>query len=177
MQSKPEDTSANLWDILTYDSSLNLTYYGYCMNENLRIEAPVPLSLAVLTEDTYLGKYLIKANDEIDIDMYFLHHNKEEWPESEKFIPERFDSTSKWYLNSKGQKRHPMSFGPFIGGKRICIGKTYFETISKLIGPTVLSHFDFEFLDQELMMKKPPNHFFLDKTPKIVVGLKKYSLL
>jgi hypothetical protein len=41
-----------------------------------------------------------------------------------------------------------MSFGPFLGGKRICLGKTFVESVSKIIGPTLLASLDFEFVDK-----------------------------
>jgi cytochrome P450 len=51
-----------------------------------------------------------------------------------------------------------MSFGPFLGGKRICLGKTFVETMSKIIGPTIFAHFDFEFVDKKYMQYKPDNN-------------------
>ena len=56
-----------------------------------------------------------------------------------RFIPDRFDPTSKYYLTPKGTKRHPMSYGPFLGGKRICLGKTFAENMAKCIIPIILS--------------------------------------
>ena len=41
-----------------------------------------------------------------------------------------------------------MAFGPFLGGKRICLGKTFVETISKIIGTSIIGHFDYEFIDE-----------------------------
>jgi cytochrome P450 len=78
-----------------------------------------------------------------------LHRRKDQWIEPEKYIPERFDPDSKYFLTPSGQKRHHMAFGPFLGGKRICLGKTFVETISKIIGPSILGHFDFEFMDEK----------------------------
>jgi cytochrome P450 len=48
-----------------------------------------------------------------------------------------------------------MSFGPFLGGKRICLGKTFAELVSKLIGTTLLIEFDYEFLDKKVYKEKP----------------------
>ena len=50
-----------------------------------------------------------------------------------------------------------MAFGPFLGGKRICLGKTFAEMVSKVIGPTLLIEFDYEFLDKNLYKEKPMN--------------------
>jgi cytochrome P450 len=86
---------------------------------------------------------LIKKDEMMTIDMYHLHRNPEQWPEPEKYIPERFDPSSPYYLTPNGEKRHHMSFAPFLGGKRICLGKTFVEVVSKAIGTTIVGHFDF----------------------------------
>lgn len=87
-------------------------------------------------------------------------------------MPERFDPDSKLFLTPSGKKRHPMSFGPFLGGKRICLGKTFVEAISKIIGPTLLSSLDFEFVDKEANKKKPANNMMSNHEPIIMVKVK-----
>ena len=67
------------------------------------------------------------------INMKQLHRNTEQWIYPESYIPERFDPTSQYYLTPSGKKRHPMSYGPFLGGKRVCIGKTFAESIGKFV--------------------------------------------
>ena len=58
-------------DLLDYDSMGELTYYGYCLKESLRIEPPVTYSSpVVLTEDVDFGKCKIRKNDMIMIGMY-----------------------------------------------------------------------------------------------------------
>ena len=79
------------------------------------------------------------------IHTYSLHHKEDIWLEHDKFIPERFDPSSRYYLTPKGEKRPNYAFVPFLGGKRIFIGKTFIEVISKISGPTILGHYDFEF--------------------------------
>jgi cytochrome P450 len=59
------------------------------------------------------------------------------------FIPERFDPESKYYLTPDGKKRNPFSFSPFLGGVRICLGKTFVEEVSKVTLPNLLQKFDF----------------------------------
>ena len=77
--------------------------------------------------------------------MSFLHHREDIWIEHDKFIPQRFDPKSKYYLTPKGEKRPHYAFSPFLGGMRICLGKTFIEVVSKFVGPTLLANFDFEF--------------------------------
>lgn len=103
--------------------------------------------------------------------MYHLHRNKKEWRSPNEYIPERFDPESEWYLRPDGGKRHPMSFGPFLGGKRICLGKTFVETMSKIISPTILYNFDFSFADEKSMEKKPENNTTSLYEPEIMVNI------
>ena len=48
-----------------------------------------------------------------------------------------------------------MSFSPFLGGKRICIGKTFAENIAKTIIPIIISQVNFTFVDPVHYHKKP----------------------
>ena len=69
-----------------------------------------------------------------------------------------------------------MSYGPFLGGKRICLGKTFVETASKFIGPTLISHFDFEFVDKKHMNEKPSNNLVILHEPSVMVHVKEHNL-
>jgi len=87
-----------------------------------------------------------------------LHSNPDEWVEPERFIPERFDPRSKYFLTPDGKKRHPFSYAPFFGGKRICLGKTFAEITSRMVGSRLLNCFDFEFMNKQHYEAKPQNH-------------------
>ena len=77
------------------------------------------------------------------------------------FIPERFDPSSDIAKTPKGNKRHPCSYSPFMGGKRICLGKTFAELFSKILLSLATWNYDMEFVDKE--------HY--DKRPLITMGL------
>ena len=103
--------------------------------------------------------------------MYFLHRNPKEWKEPNEYIPERFDPSSQYFLTPMGKKRHPMSWTPFLGGKRICLGKTFVETMSKIIGPTILYNFNFRFIDKIHLEKKPENNTTCFYEPCVMVEI------
>ena len=63
------------------------------------------------------------------INQYALAHNAEQWQKPFEFIPERFDNSNPVSLTPGGKKRNPYSFVPFGGGKRVCFGKTFAETV------------------------------------------------
>ncbi len=52
-----------------------------------------------------------------------------------------------------------MSFGPFLGGKRICLGKTFAENLGRLFITMIVMQFDFEFVDPIYYKRKPTNNF------------------
>ena len=54
-----------------------------------------------------------------------------------------------WKLTPDGKPRNPLSFTPFMGGKRICIGKTFAEVTVRFTIPLIFHFLDFEFVDPE----------------------------
>ena len=124
----------------------------------------------MFTEDTEIQGLKIKKDTTFLIAMWSLHHNPKEWKSPEKYIPERFDPTSEWYLTPDGKKRHPMSFGPFLGGRRICLGKTFAEIVSKVVGPSFINLLDLEFVDKYEINRKKVTHSTDSLTiPKLMV--------
>jgi len=116
--------------------------------ESLRIEPPVPVTSSnCMSEDCTIAGVNVKAGDCIMIMMNFIHNDPNEWIEPSKFIPERFDSNSKYFKRPDGKPRHPLSFCPFTGGKRICIGKTFAEVLARYSIPLIYRFYDFEYAD------------------------------
>jgi cytochrome P450 len=75
-------------------------------------------------------------------------------------------------LTPSGQKRHPLAFSPFLGGKRICIGKTFAETVAKLVVVGLISKFNFEFSDPKMKTQKKPNlNVDMDVQPTIMMKI------
>lgn len=82
-----------------------------------------------------------------------IHHSPFHYPEPERFIPERFSTSSvnnKWILNADGKPRSPLAFTPFMGGKRICIGKTFAEVAVRFTVPLIYHYFEIEFENPEV---------------------------
>mmetsp|Transcript_46480 Transcript_46480/g.34138 ORF Transcript_46480/g.34138 Transcript_46480/m.34138 type:complete len:125 (+) Transcript_46480:205-579(+) len=120
-----------------------------CFHESMRMETPVKISSpATLTEDCQIGPYWIKKYTAIVLCMDAAHRNPTQWYEPDKFIPERFDPKSPLFMTPGGEKRHPYSFCPFLGGARICLGKTFAEMATRVVGPKFIHNFDFEFVDK-----------------------------
>jgi cytochrome P450 len=79
------------------------------------------------------------------------------------------------FLTPEGKKRNPYSFSPFLGGKRICIGKTFVETVSKIVLPTLWSNFNFAFtpnIDPK-SYEMPANNLTCLREPDITLVISK----
>ncbi|CDW89465.1 cytochrome p450 [Stylonychia lemnae] len=154
-----QDLTADDWKgLLNFDNFADMPYLSNCINETLRIDSP-PISFGIeLTEPIDLLGYKILNDHPVIININALHYNDEEWQEPNEYIPQRFDPQSKYFLTPAGKKRHPISFTPFLGGKRVCLGKTFAEHITRYQLAIILSQLDFEFTDQHLYDKKPKNH-------------------
>ena len=109
------------------------------LNEALRLYPPGALLLRIVHKETKLGNLIIPAGVEIALPTIQVHHDYELWGENAKqFNPERFsEGTSK---ATKGQ----VSFFPFGGGPRICVGQNFALIETKMALSLILQNFSFE---------------------------------
>ena len=160
--------------LINFDNGSELELYINCFNESLRMQPPVYISSScTMSEDVWCGPIMLRKDDAFSISIYHLHNNPEEWFEPERFIPERFDTDSPYYLTPAGNKRNPFSFSPFLGGTRICIGKTFIEAVSKLTTPVLLANFDFDFEEgvDPQKFEYPHNNLSAMKQPDVKVRI------
>ena len=75
-----------------------------------------------------------------------------QWIKPEQYQPARFDtsdSSSKWVKTADGKPRNPLAFTPFLGGKRVCLGKTFAEVTVRFTIPMLYHFFEFEFAEEK----------------------------
>ena len=117
-----------LSEACSYDNLQELTYLNMVVSEALRFEPPVPHgSESTLSQDCKIGKYHVKAGDKVHVNITGLHHSPAQWQRPSEFLPERWDKSNKLALTPSGAKRSTFAFSPFLGGKRVCFGKTFAE--------------------------------------------------
>jgi cytochrome P450 / NADPH-cytochrome P450 reductase len=118
----------------------------------------------MVTEDLDIGGVKIKAGEMMISNIAKLHHLEDQWgTDHNEYKPERF---------AERGNHHPMSFMPFLAGKRVCAGKTFAENSMKIILPLFIKAFSgFEFVDKELYTMKPINNIALEKRPDIFIKL------
>ena len=109
------------------------------LNEALRLYPPAASLLRRVHKETKLGNMIIPAGVEIALPIILVHHDYKLLGEKAKqFNPERFlEGISK---AAKGQ----VSFFPFGGGPRICVGQNFALVETKMALSLILQNFSFE---------------------------------
>jgi len=142
---------------LTIENVGDLEYLNNVVSEGLRIQPPVRNSTPRhLSGEMKLGKYHILKDQALVVMMAALHRHSKQWQRPNDFLPERFDSADPLSLTPDGKKRNNFSFVPFMGGKRICFGKTFAMANLKLITTYFTQCFDFELCDERYSKDKLP---------------------
>ncbi len=135
---------------------------------------PVNYSSCVkLTQSVCANGIHLRKGDQIMIGMGPLCYDKEQWIAPDQFIPERFDPSSQYWLTPSGDKRNPFAFSPFLGGHRICLGKTFVEEMSKLTIPVIMQQYDFAILDTDKLPEY--NNMLCRVETEVLVTLKRLN--
>ena len=100
----------NIQEMFTTESVESFEVLKMIYFEVLRFYTPFPFgSPGNFSRETTIGGVKFRPEDAFSINMQQIHMNPREWPEPEKFIPERFDSTSKWFKRADGTSRNPLA--------------------------------------------------------------------
>ncbi|HMI89993.1 MAG TPA: cytochrome P450 [Polyangiales bacterium] len=111
-----------------------LPYLDATIKEVLRLRPVIPVVGRVLKEPTTLGGYELPAGTAVGACIYLAHRNPDVYPEPDAFRPERF-------LNNPPD---PVSWLPFGGGIRRCIGAQFATYEMKIVLGVMLASCDFE---------------------------------
>jgi cytochrome P450 family 6 len=124
---------------VTYEAITEMTYMDQVLDETLRKYPPAPLVQRICKADYKVPgtNFTWKANTNIKIPIYAIHHDPEIYPNPDVFDPERFTP-------EEVAKRHPCSFIPFGSGPRLCIGMRFALIEAKIALVKLLTTFKFE---------------------------------
>ena len=127
-------------DEIRMGTTLNgCVYLRACIDEALRLCPPAGSALwrQVLKGGIQVDGEFIPEGYDVGTGLFAVHHNPAHFPESSKFVPERF---------TDADISNP-AFAPFSAGPRSCIGKSLALTELLLTMAHVLYMFDFEKAD------------------------------
>ena len=112
----------------------DLEYLDACVCESLRLYPPVPQLRRTATKDKSIDNIFIPKNCRIVIPIIDVQTDPDNYPEPEKFKPERF-------LPKNASNIRPGAYLPFGDGLRQCLGRTPALLEIKLCLINILTNF------------------------------------
>lgn len=113
----------------------SMSYLEAVIKETLRIYPSVPFYSRKVQEDLQIGNLTVPKGASVSTLAYMVHRNEKNYPEPEKFNPERFLVTDK--------ELHPFAFVAFSAGPRNCIGQKFAMLELKLSLSSLLRSYEF----------------------------------
>lgn len=102
----------------TPESLRSLTYTGQVIQESMRLYPPAWIMSRLAFNDDQFGPYTVPAGTSVLVSPYLLHRDPQQWPDPERFDPDRF-------APGREKERHSYAYIPFGGGPRLCIGNQF----------------------------------------------------
>lgn len=135
-----ENVIGNLKQPPTMDQINQLEYLDKVIKETLRLYPPIHVGNRIAKEDMVVQDYHVPEGTRVMCSIYLSHHDDQIWDEPERFDPERFDKQN-------GEQTPPLSYIPFGGGPRNCIGAAFAQVEAKVVLAHILGSFQLQNVD------------------------------
>ncbi|XP_032086885.1 LOW QUALITY PROTEIN: cytochrome P450 3A9-like [Thamnophis elegans] len=150
---------------MTYEALLQIDYLDMVLSESLRLRPGAGQLQRVCKNTIELNGITIPKGMGIMIPPAILHNNPENWPEPEKFRPERFSKEVKEQIN-------PYTYLPFGAGPRNCIGMRFALLTMKAAVASLMQHFTFQpCKETQIPLVISPKGIFRKPTKPIVLKI------
>ena len=107
----------------------NSEYTDAAIKESLRVRPPVIAAARIAMRSAELGEWRVPAGTRVWMPMTLIHRDPEHFDDPERFDPGRF----------LGAKPSPMTWIPFGGGSRRCVGAGFALLEMRVVLQTILS--------------------------------------
>lgn len=105
------------------------------IKEALRLYPPIHIGNRRTTQEIQFDEGSVPAGERLFYSIYLTHRDPSIWENPDSFCPERF---------AHGPKVPPMSYIPFGGGPRACIGAAFGQFEARQVITRLLQTFNFE---------------------------------
>jgi cytochrome P450 len=118
----------------------SLVYLDQVVKEALRLYPPIHIGNRRVAEDMVLYGYQVPADTRLMYSIYLSHRDETYWQDPASFCPERFHREAE-------SQRPPLTYVPFGGGPRNCIGAAFAQIEARVILGRLLQRFNLELLN------------------------------
>ena len=127
----------------THDELRQLEFLDAIIKETLRLYPPIHIGNRQTAESVEIQGYTIPKGTRVMYSIYLSHRDPEYWSAPNEFIPERF-------FKDQAVKRPPLTYVPFGGGPRNCIGAAFSQIEAKIVLSQILQRFDLTLQDDRV---------------------------
>ncbi|GAB4461623.1 MAG: cytochrome P450 [Anaerolineales bacterium] len=108
----------------------------WVIKESLRLYPPIHIGNRRVAETIHFDEGSVPAGERLFYSIYLTHRDPAIWENPDSFCPERF---------AHGRKTPPMSYVPFGGGPRACIGAAFGQAEARIVLSHLLRNYQFQF--------------------------------
>lgn len=111
----------------------SLPYLRGCVKEAIRLYPVANGNFRATGADIVLKGYQVPHGTDMSMGHILSHYDDNVFPESEKFIPERWLKACEHSGFPSAKTAHPFAYLPFGFGSRTCIGKRFAQLEIELL--------------------------------------------
>ncbi|HVF25721.1 MAG TPA: cytochrome P450 [Anaerolineales bacterium] len=111
------------------------------IKESLRLYPPIHIGNRHVAREMDFREGKVPAGERLFYSIYLTQRDPAIWENAEEFCPERF---------AHGKKTPPLSYIPFGGGPRVCIGAAFGQAEARIVLARLLQTYTFEFTHHKI---------------------------
>jgi len=111
------------------------------IKESLRLYPPIHIGNRHVAQEMNFSEGKVPAGERLFYSIYLTQRDPAIWENAEEFCPERF---------ANGKKTPPLSYIPFGGGPRVCIGAAFGQAEARIVIARLLQTYKFEFTHHKI---------------------------